>query len=121
MQITARDYLEMEIAKATQSLNMTLASDDKFREFYMSMFMPQEMRPPQIEGMRQSLEKAMVPMNSIAKAFRNNTRRAREFKSLHELRKSNETSVRWMTMMTVAMLVVGLIQIVIASMPFFKI
>ena len=38
-----------------------------------------------------------------------------------ELRKSNESSVRWMTMMTVAMLVVGLIQLIIASMSFFKI
>ena len=37
-----------------------------------------------------------------------------------QLRISNEKSVRWMTWLTVAMLTVGLIQIVIAVMPFFK-
>lgn len=92
MQVNARDYLEMEIGKAMQSLNVTLASDDKFRDFYMSMFMPKDMRAPDIEEMRAKLEKSMVPMNAIAKAFRNNTRRSREFKSMHELRKSGEIS-----------------------------
>ena len=37
-----------------------------------------------------------------------------------QLRISNEKSVRWMTWLTVAMLTVGLIQIVIAVIPFFK-
>ena len=37
-----------------------------------------------------------------------------------QLRISNEKSVRWMTWLTVAMLTVGLIQIIIAVIPFFK-
>ena len=37
-----------------------------------------------------------------------------------QLRKSNEISVRWMTWLTIAMLTVGLIQIAIAVIPFFK-
>ena len=37
-----------------------------------------------------------------------------------ELRKSNEKSVRWMTWLTIAMLTVGLIQIIIAVIPFLK-
>jgi hypothetical protein len=37
-----------------------------------------------------------------------------------QLRISNEKSVRWMTWLTVAMLTVGLIQIIIAIIPFFK-
>jgi hypothetical protein len=37
-----------------------------------------------------------------------------------QLRISNEKSVRWMTWLTVAMLTAGLIQIIIAVIPFFK-
>ena len=37
-----------------------------------------------------------------------------------QLRVSNERSVRWMTWLTVAMLTVGLIQIIIAIIPFLK-
>lgn len=37
-----------------------------------------------------------------------------------QLRISNEKSVRWMTWLTVAILTVGLIQIIIAVIPFFK-
>jgi len=37
-----------------------------------------------------------------------------------QLRISNEKSVRWMTWLTVAMLMVGLIQIIIAVVPFFR-
>lgn len=37
-----------------------------------------------------------------------------------ELRKSNERSVRWMTWLTIAMLTVGLIQIIIAVVPLFN-
>ena len=38
----------------------------------------------------------------------------------NQLRMSNEISVRWMTWLTAAMLTVGLIQIVIAVIPFFR-
>jgi hypothetical protein len=37
-----------------------------------------------------------------------------------QLKKSNESSVRWMTWLTIAILTVGLIQIFIAMIPFFK-
>ena len=37
-----------------------------------------------------------------------------------QLRISNEKSVKWMTWLTVAMLTVGLIQIIIAVIPFLK-
>ena len=37
-----------------------------------------------------------------------------------QLRISNEKSVRWMTWLTIAMLTVGLIQIIIATIPFLK-
>ena len=37
-----------------------------------------------------------------------------------QLRISNEKSIRWMTWLTFAMITVGLIQIIIAVIPFFK-
>ena len=38
----------------------------------------------------------------------------------NQLRESNEKSVKWMTWLTVAMLLVGLMQIVITVIPFIK-
>lgn len=86
-----REFLEMEIAKSLELVNRNLGNDNAFKQFFLGMMSPQEVRPGEFEGIRKKLEETAMPGNAIAKAFRQNTR-AKQFASLKKLHESGAIS-----------------------------
>jgi hypothetical protein len=87
-QLNARDYLQFEVAKCIQRLDSMIGPNSPHREFFMGMMMPSDRRPAEYEQIRKKMEDAMTIPNAISKAFRENTRGAKRFKSEAELLKS---------------------------------
>ena len=88
-----REYLQMEVAKSVESMNRLLG-DSPLKNFFMSMVVPQEMRPADFENVRKKLEEIAMPGNAIAKAFRQNTRKylGKQFPTLRDLESSKAIS-----------------------------
>lgn len=79
--------MDFAIATAADTIAKSIHHNDPMRNVYLAMVMPHESRPAPVEEFLKSREAQMADANSIARAFRANTRQ-RTFPSLAALRKS---------------------------------
>lgn len=87
------DHLQMEIAKSITSMQGMVGGDSRmswFQDFFMGLVTQQEVRPEAFENMRKKMDSAMMPMNAISKALRDNSRSSRKFANTYDMVKSNE-------------------------------
>lgn len=84
---------EMEIAKAVQIMSSVIGQNDPMRDFYLSLCMEGASPRDKTSGrpIVETFERAMQPVNAIAKAFREHSR-AKRFKSIQELKKEGRLS-----------------------------
>lgn len=92
----SKQEINLEMANVMHAVAKSIASDPNiapdFRDLIIGLHLPQDSRPPYIEAIRTKMQEAMVGANAIAKAFRDNTRRSKRFKSLRELQKEGALS-----------------------------
>lgn len=85
------EEINLEMANVAQAVVKSLSADPTIapdlRDLLVGLHLPKESRPAHIEAIRAKLEETMIGANAIAKAFRDNTRRSKRFKTLKELRK----------------------------------
>jgi hypothetical protein len=89
----SRNEQDFALQKAMTGILSAIPQDlpTGFRDLFLGMCQPPEMRKADIQNVLKRLDDIVKPLNAVSRAFRANVR-ARQFKSLQELAKAGEIS-----------------------------
>lgn len=88
----SRQEQDLAFAKAVAGVDAQLGHNHAFRDFFMAMHLPEEAQPPALRDFIQKTHGHIAGLNAVSKAFRDNTRKSRQFAKLTELRQRGDIS-----------------------------